>query len=246
MSIKKIFKALKTLKLLGNKYYQFVPEFENYRTKCKDKDPNSYNLLFESQNEDTQNDILDETETGTESDKEEEDYIQNDAARKWQFDYNASTFFANDFPELDVFEEQGENSNENDKCEGPIHVAPGEGKRPTDILKEEDWDLKSFPGLQPDGEHGLFENRKVKLTHQQYFEQRILNADKRFANTAAYVFAAFAFIEKKQLDRNINISFMRGKKQTSNSGNSMYSLDDPYSVLDNSPGTPRYWQKKEI
>ena len=25
----------------------------------------------------------------------------------------------------------------------------------------------------------------------------------------------------------------------------MYSLDDPYSVLDNSPGTPRYWQKKK-
>ena len=38
---------------------------------------------------------------------------------------------------------------------------------------------------------------------------------------------------------------MRGKKQTTNSGNSMYSLDDPYSVLDNSPGTPRYWQKKK-
>jgi hypothetical protein len=32
VSIKKIFKALKTLKLLGNKYYQFVPEFENYKT----------------------------------------------------------------------------------------------------------------------------------------------------------------------------------------------------------------------
>ena len=89
-----------------------------------------------------------------------------------------------------------------------MSVAPGEGKIPTDILKEEDWDLKSFPGLQPEGENGLFEKRKVKLTHQQYFEQRILNFDKRFANTAAYVFAAFAFIEKKQLDRNINISFM--------------------------------------
>ena len=85
----------------------------------------------------------------------------------------------------------------------------------------------------------------MRLTDQQYFEQRILNHDKRFANTAAYVFAAFAFIEKKQLDRNINISFMRGKKKLSNTGNSVYSLDDPYSVLDNSPGTPRYWQKKK-
>ena len=124
-------------------------------------------------------------------------------------------------------------------------VAPGEGKKPTDILKEEDWDLKSFPGLHPEGENGLFQKRKVRLTDQQYFRQRILNVDKRFANTASYVFAAFAYIEKKQLDRNINISFMRGKKKQSNTGNSVYSLDDPYSVLDNSPGTPKYWQRKK-
>ena len=93
-------------------------------------------------------------------------------------------------------------------------VAPGEGKQPTNILNEDDWDIKSFPGLHPDATMGLKEERKMKVTDQKYFEQRILNFDKRFANTAAYVFAAFAFIEKKQLERNINISFMRGKPKT--------------------------------
>ena len=38
---------------------------------------------------------------------------------------------------------------------------------------------------------------------------------------------------------------MRGKPKASNSGKTVYSLEDPYSVLDNSPGTPRYWQKKK-
>jgi hypothetical protein len=85
----------------------------------------------------------------------------------------------------------------------------------------------------------------LKITDQTYFEQRILNFDKRFANTAAYVFAAFAYIEKKQLERNINISFMREKPKTSKTGGIVYSLDDPYSVLDNMPGTPRYWQRKK-
>ena len=33
---------------------------------------------------------------------------------------------------------------------------------------------------------------------------------------------------------------MRGKKNEYG----QYSLDDAYSVLDNSPGTPRYWQQK--
>ena len=92
---------------------------------------------------------------------------------------------------------------------------------------------------------GLNEKRDIKITDQMYFAQRIQNYDKRFANTAAYVFAAFAFIEKKQLERNINISFMRGKPKKSATGGMVYSLDDPYSVLDNMPGTPRYWQRKK-
>ena len=143
---------------------------EEFFYKCKNKDPDGYNLLFESQNNDDENDVQDDQDIATESDKEEEDYILNDAARKWQFDYNASTFFSNDFPELDVIEDQTDKSSEKKECDGPVSVAPGEGKIPTDILKEEDWDLKSFPGLQPDGENGLFEKRKVKLTHPPIIE----------------------------------------------------------------------------
>ena len=55
------------------------------------------------------------------------------------------------------------------------------------------------------------------------------------------MFGAFACNEKNQLERNIGISFMRGTKSESWA----YSLKDPYSVLDNMPGTPRYWQKKK-
>ena len=43
------------------------------------------------------------------------------------------------------------------------------------------------------------------------------------------------------MDRNVDISFRRGIKKA----NGQYSLDDPYSVLDNSPGTPKYWQKRK-
>ena len=70
-----------------------------------------------------------------------------------------------------------------------------------------------------------------------------MNTDKKFSETAAYVFAAFAYVEKKQLERNVNISFMRGQQKKETSGKRV--LEDPYSVLENSPGTPRYWQKKK-
>ena len=75
-----------------------------------------------------------------------------------------------------------------------------------------------------------------------YFVQRIRNADTRFANNAGYVYAAAAFIEKKQLQRNINISYRRGKQVTNANGVKSYKLDDSYSVFEKVTNTPKYWQ----
>ena len=84
-----------------------------------------------------------------------------------------------------------------------MSIAPGEGKRPTNILEETDWDIKTFPGLHPDGNNSLHSVRKVKLTEQDYFVQRLMNKDFRFAQNPAYVFAAAAYVEKKQINRNM-------------------------------------------
>ena len=70
-----------------------------------------------------------------------------------------------------------------------------------------------------------------------------MNKDQRFCQTLAYVFAANAYVEKKQMERNKGISFIRGKAVKDISGSHTYTLDDPYSVLDNIKNTPRYWQK---
>ena len=45
------------------------------------------------------------------------------------------------------------------------------------------------------------------------------------------------------MQRNINISFMRGKKSASNSGENVYSLEDGFTVFDNTSNTPSYWKK---
>jgi len=39
---------------------------------------------------------------------------------------------------------------------------------------------------------------------------------------------------------------MRGMPKAYKNRRTTLSLDDPYSVLDNSPGTPRYWQRKKF
>ena len=124
-----------------------------------------------------------------------------------------------------------------------LSIAPGEGKLPTNILEENAWDLKTFPGLLPDGKNSLHAARNVKLSEQDYFVQCIMNKDLRFAQNTAFVFASVALIEKKQIQRNMGISFNRGTAKEDENGDTVYSLEDPFSVLENIKNTPRYWQK---
>ena len=176
--------------------------------------------------ESSEKDIEDEIE------KDLDEYLKNDPVARFQFDYNHSTCFGNEVPEISAVNDA-------------IAVAPGEGKIPKSLLLDPDWDMKSHPSLDPTGENNLNRDRKVSLSAQTFFEQRILNADKRFANSMSYVFAAVQYCESKQLNSNVNISFLRGKSKRSNDGGLTYSLDDPCSVFDSIKNTPRYWKKKK-
>ena len=124
-----------------------------------------------------------------------------------------------------------------------LAFAPAEGNHPTNLLGEKDWDVKSWPGLHPDAKFGLHHKRKVRLTDQQYFGQRILNEDQRFSKSPGYTFAAAAYIEQKQLSSKANISFMRGNKSVSTEGRVQYQLDDAFTTFDGIKNTPKYWQK---
>ena len=116
----------------------------------------------------------------TDDEKDEIEYQTKDPVRKHQFDYDKTTCMAPKFPEAIP----GGSGSE-------LNFAPGEGKIPTSILSEEDWDINSFPNLHPTGSNGLHENRKIEgLRDQQYFEQRLKNKDQRFEQCTPYVFAA--------------------------------------------------------
>ena len=253
MSVKKVLKAVKTLKEKGHPDYQFVSE-RNFKEECEKNDVEGFNLLNfnEAQKSDDKNleeDYLDDMELDTdkeeddkshmtdysddESDREEEECRTKDPVQKWQFEYNKSTCYSNNYPEISYKDEINDAHN----------VAPGEGKTPINVLKEKDWDIKAFPTLHPDGKNGLHEEREENLTEQNYFIQRILNKDHRFANSPAYVFASTAYVEKKQMERNIGISGIRGKPKEGSDGSSTFTLDDPCNVLDSKKNTPRYWQK---
>ena len=112
-----------------------------------------------------------------------------------------------------------------------VSVAPAEGKVPKNILLDPNWDRRTFSRTDVDANNSL-KTKRESVRDQQVFSQRMLNVNKRFSKTPAYLFAAVQYIETKQLQGNLNIAFKKGKRTVADEGIS-YKLDDPYRVLDN-------------
>ena len=230
---------------MGHPYYQFSDVHWQYLEKRRSEGPERWSLIpddleepldalvVDSTEQEELVDEIEEEELIDELEKEEEEYQREDPVQKYKFDFNGHTALLDQHPELDVKDLIG-NSN--------TAVAPGEGKIPTNVMSDPDWDIKTFPCLYPDGKGGMNDpDRKVKLTSQQFVEQRVLNHDRRYSESPDFVFASYAYLERERLDKNVGISFQRGRKKA----NGVHSLDDPFSVLDNVPGTPKFWQKKK-
>ena len=108
------------------------------------------------------------------------------------------------------------------------------------ILGDPLWDTKCFPSLDPKMENYMNADREVRLTHQQFIEQRLLNVNPRFADCKSFLYAMCGYVEMKQLTNNINISVQRGKKQTREDGRTEMKLESAFSVFDNIKNTGRY------
>ena len=116
------------------------------------------------------------------------------------------------------------------------------GKTPESLLSDPEWDKKTHAWLDPTGENNLNKDRRVNLSNIMFFDQRIRNIDKRFANCLSFIYAAVSFIELKQMNDKINISVQRGKKKPRQDGTGImeYRIEDGFQVFDNVKNTPRY------
>ena len=154
---------------------------------------------------------------------EEVDYLTNDPVKKYQFpSYDATSCLIDNFPE--------------------VTVAPGEGQKPMNMRSDKNWDVKTFPHLyNPDGSGGKDQERRVRLTDQRFFMQRILNKELRFSQSPAYLYACVGYLEQQRISGNIALSGRRGKKVESG-GRISYQLDDPTRVLEKIKNTPAYWK----
>ena len=249
-----IFLALRYLRKAGNPFYQFYDDKETYLARCRIKDQRGLRLFQDDKDDieedlgmpttpdmaevedqavrDADDDGEDELEIAME---EEEEDIQNDPVRRQHFNYNEYSTLVNGHPDIFLDSEGNQMAN--------LDFAPGEGKRPVNFLDQKHWDVKTWPTLLPDGKFGLSHERTVKLTRQNYFQQRLLNVDDRFAKTPGFLFGAMSVVEAERLRANANLTGMKGKRNVGAGGHVTYQLEDPCTVFEKIKGTPKYWQR---
>ena len=225
----KVFRMLQKLKDAGSPYHQHLNTPGEYKALCHETDKHGYETVY-SDNEDMEgspqmaNEVEHDNEGEHSSKKEAEMDEEDNPLKKFQFQYDESLCMINKHPE--------------------IILAPGEGQRPKGITGDKHWDIKAFPHLHnPDGSNGKDQKRAAKLTDQKYFIQRIINKEKRFAETPSYLYSAVGYLEEKRIFQNMSLIGSRGKEVKDSSGGISYQLEDEARVLENIPNSPKYWQK---
>ena len=69
-----------------------------------------------------------------------------------------------------------------------VIIAPGQGKIPVSVLRDEFWEKQAFPHLLPKGKFVYNVTRNIPLSPARYFSQRLLSFNQYFASDADYIF----------------------------------------------------------
>ncbi|XP_062572298.1 uncharacterized protein LOC134234263 [Saccostrea cucullata] len=138
------------------------------------------------------------------------------------------------------------------------NIAPSEGRNPVRILQEPGNEAKAFPCHFPSGRFSWNEERSEKLSLSRYFNNRLMNADDRFAKDTNYIFFSQYMSELNQVIEKTQISLRKSlSKCTSGKPITINMLQDPTtlsSLLRNDDalrfmqpirGTPAYWSSTQ-
>ena len=125
-----------------------------------------------------------------------------------------------------------------------VHViAPGQTKKLSYWLTEENYDINAFPDLFPDGKGGLEDkSRKRKISPVQNYSQKMLNHDPRFAQDEDFLFVAQQSLEKQAFENQISVSVQRGIAVKVD-GKVQIKGQNAIDVFKDIPGTPAYFKK---
>jgi hypothetical protein len=238
-----IVEAAKYLKH-NNPYYNNISIRENYEDSCMSTDTIAWNVLNPPDESILRVSCDNNEESSDEEEKVEKQYQEKDAVKKYQSQVSESYVMTSNTPESDIVTNITSKKMLYLTPDGKdIIIAPGEGKVPTNFLREENWDVKSFPSLHATGKYGLCFPRKNKLSPQQYLNQRLLNENRAFSRNKQYLFAFVNYIERHQLENAINISYRHGSVSSLDGRKELAVDQDGFSVFQKIKGTPKYWKQ---
>ncbi|XP_062594109.1 uncharacterized protein LOC134255598 [Saccostrea cucullata] len=138
------------------------------------------------------------------------------------------------------------------------NLAPGEGQNPVRMLQEEGNEAKTFPYLFPTGKYSWNESRDVRITLSRYFNNRLMNADNRFAKDTNYIFFSQYLSELNQVIEKTQISIRKsvskldgGLPVTSEMLQNpavlakLLKSDEALRFMQPIRGTPAYWSSTQ-
>ena len=88
----------------------------------------------------------------------------------------------------------------------------------------------------------IVNTREVRMSSQQYFSQRIMNKNPRFAENSSYLSAAQQRVEREQLERQCDNCFRKRKTKRLDNDTVKVSQDDIQTVFQRIRGTSQYWR----
>ena len=142
--------------------------------------------------------------------------------------------------------------------EATFSVAPAEGNRPKYILMDPTFEPEAYPDLFPYGTGCFREGEYVsKLPIREYYKQRFMNVDGRFASNIEYIFSGQYATELKHIQGNISMAMLlkggrsykgrnitAGMLRDSAFISNMVKQEDAYKFLKTVRGSPAYWQNE--
>lgn len=91
-------------------------------------------------------------------------------------------------------------------------IAPGEGNNPVRMLQEPGNEAKTFPYLFPSGQFSWNDQRDIKISLSRYFNNRLMNADDRFAKDSTFIFFSQYMSDLNQVIEKTQISVRKSIK----------------------------------
>ena len=134
-----------------------------------------------------------------------------------------------------------------------VVIAPGPGKNPVSILRDEFCEEQAFAHLFPKGRFGYNVTRDIPISPAQYFNQSLLNFNRYFASDADYATFARSVYQQHHLRSTMNFAMHKIKPGTLTAGSvqrnfketleSFVASDNAFSFMSSVKGTIAYWKQ---